>query len=94
MPQLFGDERQEGMEQAQCIAHDEVHHRKNVGFAIRVLAEECRLAGLDVPVAVFAPEKSVERGGGVGESVRLESYGNFIDCLAKPQQYPAVIAGQ
>ena len=85
MPKFLCNERQERVEQSKGVAHDKIHHRQHVGFASFIVTEEGRLAGLNIPVAVFAPKEAIERCRGIGESLRLERRRDLIDRLAKPQ---------
>ena len=66
------------------MAHDEVEHGQHVGFARGVFPKESRLAAFHVPIAKLAPEKTVQRAGGIGESVGLKSGGHFVDGLIEP----------
>ena len=59
-----------------------------------VVAEENSFARLDIPIAIFAPEKPVERGGGVAEFVFGQRGGDFANRLVEFQQNPFVIAGE
>jgi hypothetical protein len=47
--------------------------------------------GLDIPVAVLAPEEAVERGGGVAEAVFFQSGADFGDGGIEPQENPFVV---
>ena len=71
------------MEQTQRVRQDEINHGERVGLARGVGAEEHGLARLDIPVAIFAPEKAVKRGGGFAEFVFVQRDGDFADGLRR-----------
>ena len=106
VPELLGDERQERMEQAQRVREDEVNDRERVGAAFLVVGADVRrrllgavapgdgedgLAGLDIPVAILAPEEAVEGLRGFVEAVFGEGGGDFADGLVELEQDPLVV---
>ena len=100
VPQFLRDEREEGVEQTQGVRQSEINHREfvraaRVGFRVPRSAfrvSERRLARLDVPVAILAPEETVERGSHFTEFVFGEGDVDFTDRLVELEQNPLVVA--
>ena len=84
-----------GMKQAQGVAEDEIDHRERVRFArtrwFRVRHPERGLARFEIPIAKFAPEKAIERLGGLAEIVFLERRRDRADRGVEAQQDPFVV---
>ena len=77
-----------------CDEH-EINHREGVRLARRRPCRiERRLARLEIPVAILAPEKTVERRRRVAEPVFVERGGHFADGRVEPEQNPFVVAGE
>ena len=52
------------------------------------------LARLQIPIAKFAPEKAIERLGGLAEIVFLQRLRDRADRVIEAQQDPFVVAGE
>ena len=94
VPKLFRDERHKRMKQSKRVASYKIEYRQHVGFARGVFTEEGCFAGFNIPIAKFAPEKSVKRRRGVRKPIRGESICNLGDGLVESAQDPTVIAGE
>src|ERR1039458_2959335 len=63
-------------------------------FGFGVPGSQHRFARLDIPVAILAPEKAIQRRGGIAEFVFGDRIGNFPNGLVELQQNPFVIRRQ
>jgi len=60
-------------------------------LAAGIFAVENRFARLDVPVAIFAPEKTVQRLGSLVELIFVERGSDLANCPVELQQDPLVV---
>ncbi len=72
MPQLFGDEGHQGMQQAQRAVEDVVHHAEHLRAPGGIVTVKNHLGIFDVPIAVLVPQELVEHVGGIIEAAALE----------------------
>ena len=80
------------MEQPEGVGEHKINHRERVGFARRVRAEEDRFARLDIPIAILAPEETVERLCRRAEVVGGQGFADFADGAVELEQNPFVVA--
>src|SRR5262245_16173000 len=80
------------MEQSQRMRQNEINHRKRIRFARGVAALQNGFARLDIPIAILAPEKAIERGRGLVEFVISQCRRDFADGGTELEQNPFVIA--
>src|ERR1035437_5941073 len=83
------------------MGEDKINYGKGVGAArVLVRAGCCVLrgqhgfAGLDVPIAVLAPEEAVEGLRRFVKPIRLEGGSDFTNRLIQLEQNPFVVGGQ
>ena len=94
VPELLRDERHERMKQPQRVRKHKVHHRARVLSPIFVAAVESRFRRLQIPVAVFVPEKPVQRLRRIRKAVLIQRRRHFADRRVEPQQNPFVVGGK
>ena len=96
MPKFLGDKGQEGMKQTQRMAKNEIDHSAAYcalrGYCRFSRESETRFARLQIPIAIFAPEKPIKRLRRFAEIVFLERPGDRADGCIETQQNPFVVA--
>src|SRR3984957_10800134 len=79
------------MKQSQQMRKNKINDSERVRFTRDIFTKKNRFARLDIPVAIFAPEKPVKRRGRIAESVFVQRDGHFADGRVQLEQNPFVI---
>ena len=93
LPDLFGDERHEGVEQTQYLIENIHKHLTRVLGVLSVAVQSC-FGKLDVPVAVAVPDKLVNLLNSHAELELFEILVNFLGYAVKSREYPLVLGGE
>ena len=90
MPELFGDEGHERMQQAQRRFHrgENIAPRGYRGVLVR--AGQLRLDPLDIPIAEIAPEEVINDVRRFVEAKFFERFVNFGRDVREPREHPAI----
>ena len=94
VPQFLGQERHEGVQQAQGRREGVVHHLERMPLLLRRPLVERRLGIFDVPVAEGVPEEIVQRQRRVVEAVALQVVVHGGDGLVQLGQQVLVVGRQ
>ena len=82
------------MKKPQGVAHHEIKHGQYVRLTSGILTEESGLTAFHVPVAKLAPEKPVQRPGGISEPIGFKRSRHLTDRLVQTTHDPFVITGE
>ena len=94
LPEFFGEERHDGVQEAEGAREDVVHDLEDFGLARGVVAVERLFGVFDVPVAVFVPEEFEDGLGVVVEAAALDVFVARGDEPVQPRDDVLVVGGE